>query len=119
MITFILSFAIATAVAFILHGSTRRFVRNRLRYVDAVQKALAPWAAGGAAFLVGALLVPVLPIVVRAPHQWSTAADRCDGRYIQYSYLPVANTYADKAPLVTACTRTMSPSDFVFQNHQL
>ena len=45
MITFILSFAIATAVAFILHGSTRRFVRNRLRYVDAVQKALAPWAA--------------------------------------------------------------------------
>ncbi|MBP6774463.1 MAG: hypothetical protein KA154_15815 [Gemmatimonadaceae bacterium] len=63
MITFILSFAIATAVAFILHGSTRRFVRNRLRYVDAVQKALAPWAAGGAAFLVGALLVPVLPIV--------------------------------------------------------
>lgn len=63
MITFILSFAIASVVAIILHGSARRFVRNRLRYVDAVQKAIVPWAAGGAAFLVGALLVPILPIV--------------------------------------------------------
>lgn len=63
MIAFLLSFAIASAVAIILHGSTRRFVRNRLRYVDIVQKSIAPWAAGGAAFLVGALLVPVLPLV--------------------------------------------------------
>lgn len=63
MIAFLLSFAIASVVAIVLHGSTRRFVRNRLRYVDSVQKSIAPWAAGGAAFLVGALLVPVLPIV--------------------------------------------------------
>jgi hypothetical protein len=47
----------------VLHGTTRRFVRNRLRYVDAVQKGLAPWAAGGAAFLIGAVLVPLLPVV--------------------------------------------------------
>lgn len=60
---FLLSFAIATIVAIVLHGSTRRFVRNRLRYVEAVQKAIAPWAAGGAAFLVGAVLVPFLPLV--------------------------------------------------------
>ena len=63
MITFILSFAIASAIAIILHGSTRRFVRNRLRYVDAIQKGIAPWAAGAAAFVVGAFLVPIIPIV--------------------------------------------------------
>jgi hypothetical protein len=49
MISLLLSFAIATVLAIVLHGSTRRFVRNRLRYVDAVQKSIAPWAAGGAA----------------------------------------------------------------------
>ena len=60
---FLISFAIASIVAIVLHGTTRRFVRNRLRYVDAVQKGLAPWAAGGAAFLIGAVLVPFLPVV--------------------------------------------------------
>ena len=40
-----------------------RFVRNRLRYVDTVQKSIAPWAAGGAAFLIGAVLAPFLPLV--------------------------------------------------------
>ncbi len=63
MIAFILSFAIASVIAIVLHGTARRFVRSRLRYVDAVQKAIVPWAAGGAAFLLGALLVPMLPIV--------------------------------------------------------
>ena len=63
MITFILSFIIASILAVVLHGSTRRFVRNRLRYVDAIQKGIAPWAAGAAAFVVGAFLVPILPIV--------------------------------------------------------
>jgi hypothetical protein len=59
----ILSIAIAFTLAIVLHGSTRRFVRNRLRYVDVVQKAIAPWAAGGAAFVAGALLAPFLPLV--------------------------------------------------------
>jgi hypothetical protein len=63
MITFLLSFAIASILAVVLHGSTRRFVRNRLRYVDAVQKGIAPWAAGAAAFVLGAFIVPILPIV--------------------------------------------------------
>jgi len=63
MLMFILSFAIAAAIAVSLHGFTRRFVRNRLRYVDLVQKSIAPWAAGGAAFLIGAVLVPVIPLV--------------------------------------------------------
>ncbi len=63
MIMALLSFAVATLVAIVLHGSTRKFVRNRLRYVDAVQKGIAPWLAGGAAFVVGSLIVPVLPLV--------------------------------------------------------
>lgn len=63
MISLLLSFAIATVLAIVLHGSTRRFVRNRLRYVDAVQKSIAPWAAGGAAFLAGSAVVGLLPIV--------------------------------------------------------
>lgn len=60
---FLISFAIASILAIVMHGTTRRFVRNRLRYVEAVQKGIAPWAAGGAAFLVGAVLVPFLPLV--------------------------------------------------------
>lgn len=63
MISLLISFAIATLVAIVLHGSTRRFVRNRLRYVDAVQKSLAPWLAGGAVFLVGSAAVGLLPLV--------------------------------------------------------
>jgi hypothetical protein len=63
MLTLIISFAIASAVAIFLHGTTRRFVRSRLRYVDAVQKAFAPWAAGAVAFGVGLLAVSILPIV--------------------------------------------------------
>jgi hypothetical protein len=62
MIT-LLSFVIASVLAIVLHGSTRRFVRNRLRYVDAVQKSLAPWLAGGAVFLVGSVAVGLLPVV--------------------------------------------------------
>ncbi len=59
----LISFAIASILAIVLHGTTRRFVRSRLRYVDSVQKGIAPWAAGGAAFLVGAVVVPFLPLV--------------------------------------------------------
>lgn len=60
---FILSLLIAATVAIVVHGSTRRFVRTRLRYVDAVQRAVAPWMAGGATFLVASVLVPFLPLV--------------------------------------------------------
>lgn len=62
MLSILFSFAIATALAVFVHGSSRRFVRNRLRYVDAVQKAVAPWIAGGAVFLVAALFT-ALPFV--------------------------------------------------------
>ena len=63
LISIVLSFIIASIVAVVLHGSTRRFVRNRLRYVDAAQKGIAPWVAGGAAFLLGLVVVPFLPLV--------------------------------------------------------
>lgn len=62
MFSFLFSFAIALALAVFVHGASRRFVRNRLRYVDAVQKGVAPWLAGGAVFLVAALFT-VLPFV--------------------------------------------------------
>jgi hypothetical protein len=63
MIGFLLSLAIAAVLAVTLHGATRRFVRDRLRYVDAVRKGLAPWLAGGAAFLLASPVVALLPIV--------------------------------------------------------
>ena len=63
MIGFLLSLAIAAVLAVTLHGATRRFVRDRLRYVDAVRKTIAPWLAGGAAFLVAAPVAGLLPIV--------------------------------------------------------
>jgi hypothetical protein len=59
----LMSIAIATILAIVLYGSTRRFVRHRLRYVEAVQTGIAPWAAGGAALLVGAVVASVLPLV--------------------------------------------------------
>lgn len=63
MISLLISFAIASVLAIVLHGTTRRFVRNRLRYVEAVQKSLAPWLAGGAVFLVGSAAVGLLPVL--------------------------------------------------------
>ena len=63
MISLLVSIAIASVLFVVLHGSTRRFVRTRLRYVDAVQKSLAPWVAGGAVFLVGSAAAGLLPLV--------------------------------------------------------
>jgi hypothetical protein len=59
----LLSFALAFLLAITVHGATRRFVRDRLRYLDAVRKSLAPWLAGGAAALLAAPVVALLPIV--------------------------------------------------------
>lgn len=63
MIGFLLSLAIATFLAVTLQGVTRRFVRDRLRYVESARKAIMPWLAGGAAALVAAPVVFFLPIV--------------------------------------------------------
>lgn len=42
---------------------SRRFVRRRLGYVDAIQKPAAPVVAGGAAALVALPVVGLLPLV--------------------------------------------------------
>ncbi len=61
---FSLLFSLALFVAAIaLHSTTRRFVRNRLRYVDAIQKSLAPVVAGGAAFLAAGAVVAIVPVL--------------------------------------------------------
>ena len=59
----ILSFIVAFVLATLLHGGARRFVRDRLRYVDAVQKGFAPFLAGGATLLVMLPVVGMLPII--------------------------------------------------------
>lgn len=51
-------FAVVAAFA-----ASRRFVRERLRFVDAVQRRSAPLVAGAGALALGALLALVLPFV--------------------------------------------------------
>ncbi|HEX9581182.1 MAG TPA: hypothetical protein VF970_08780, partial [Gemmatimonadales bacterium] len=43
--------------------TSRRFVRQRLRFVDAVKKPVAPVVAGAVAALVAAPVVALLPVV--------------------------------------------------------
>jgi protein-S-isoprenylcysteine O-methyltransferase Ste14 len=55
---------VAAAAAFVLgYTRSRRFVVERLRYVDAVQHPLAPLVAATAAALLGSVAVSLLPIV--------------------------------------------------------
>jgi hypothetical protein len=63
MIFTVASFAIALVLATLLHGGARRFVRDRLRYVDSVQKGFVPFLAGGAALLVMLPVVAFIPII--------------------------------------------------------
>jgi uncharacterized membrane protein YedE/YeeE len=63
MLSLIISFAVAVILATVLHGGARRFVRDRLRYVDAVQKSLAPFVAGGIAMVVMTPVAALLPLV--------------------------------------------------------
>src|SRR5688572_8815429 len=57
--------ALATTLAASVggHVGARRFVRERLRFVDAAQTRRAPWIAGAAAILVATPVVWLLPIV--------------------------------------------------------
>lgn len=45
------------------YAKSRQFVRERLRFVDAVHRRSAPFVAGGAAALAAAPVVWVLPVV--------------------------------------------------------
>lgn len=59
----LISLAITGAVAIYGYIQSRRFVRRKLRFVDAVQHWYAPVVAGGAAALVAGPVVWLLPIV--------------------------------------------------------
>lgn len=54
---------IAVAAVVIGYSGARRFVRNRLRYVDGAQKTTAPIIAGIVAFLIALPVVWLLPLV--------------------------------------------------------
>jgi hypothetical protein len=63
MLFMILSFAISIALAMLAYAQARSFVTRRLRYVDAVQSAIAPWVAGLAAFAISWPIMAMLPLV--------------------------------------------------------
>lgn len=66
MITLFILFArlaIAFTVAVVGFAVTRRFVENRLRYVDAVQNPLAAFVAGAVATIIAIPIVAILPFV--------------------------------------------------------
>ena len=63
MLYILLSFAATTVVAIIAYAQARNFVTRRLRYVDAVQNALAPWVAGIGAAMIAMPLVAIIPLL--------------------------------------------------------
>ena len=59
----LIGIVIAWAAAYLGYSRSKAFVRNKLRYVEAVYRGSAPWKAG---FLAGAVTMPiawVLPLI--------------------------------------------------------
>lgn len=54
---------IAVLAAVAGYAKSREFVRERLQFVDAVQRPIAPWIAGGAAALAVSPVAWILPYV--------------------------------------------------------
>ncbi|HEX7121459.1 MAG TPA: hypothetical protein VF178_03740 [Gemmatimonadaceae bacterium] len=63
MIEFLLGLTASTAAAVFGYTRSRRFVGDRLRYVDAVNHPATPFLAGAAATAVAIPVVALLPIV--------------------------------------------------------
>ena len=63
MIVSTIAFLIATGGAIFGYNVAKRFVRDRLRYVEGAHKASAPVIAGIGAYLIAMVAVAVLPIV--------------------------------------------------------
>ncbi len=59
----IIGLAITFGATIVGHVGARRFERERLRFVDAVQRRRAPWIAGGAALLLATPIAWVMPVV--------------------------------------------------------
>lgn len=62
----LIGFVLACAAAFVGYNKARAFVRNKLRYVDAVHRTTAPWKAGLIAAVVATPIAWVLPVVTTA-----------------------------------------------------
>ena len=58
-----IAFLIALTAVVLGYSGARRFVRDRLRYVDGAQKGTAPVVAGIVAFLIALPVVWLLPLV--------------------------------------------------------
>ena len=63
MLSVLISLVLALAVVVSAFAVSRRFVRERLRFVDAVQRRSAPLVAGAGALALGMLLALVVPFV--------------------------------------------------------
>jgi len=63
MLTFIISMAVVAVGAIVAYGTSRRFVRDRLRFVDGAHKPSVPLIAGIAAALVAIPIVNVVSII--------------------------------------------------------
>jgi uncharacterized membrane protein len=63
MLASVASLAIAGIVSIVGYWQARQFTQNKLRYIDAVHKALVPIGVGLAAFLVASPVVWLLPLV--------------------------------------------------------
>lgn len=63
MLWFLLGLAISFTAALVGFMVSQRFVESRLRYVDAVQRPIAPVAAGFVATLIALPVAAFLPIV--------------------------------------------------------
>lgn len=59
----IIALAVTLTATIAGHVGARRFVRERLRFVDAVQRRRAPWIAGGAALLIAAPIAWIAPVI--------------------------------------------------------
>ena len=59
----IIAFLITVAALAAGFTAARRFVRDKLRFVDAAQRRLAPWIAGAGAAVVTAPVTALLPVI--------------------------------------------------------
>ena len=63
MIFSTIAFLIAAVVALFGYSATKKFVRDRLRFVDGAHKPVTPVIAGIGAYLIALIVVGFLPIV--------------------------------------------------------
>ena len=57
----LITLALVAILAYLTHRRTRQFVGERLRFVDAVQRRIAPWVAGAGTTLAALPVVALIP----------------------------------------------------------